>query len=84
MQCQQCNAILSTLGSLKRHQETSKKCLKLRGLPPKKQKRKLCKRCPNCIEWIDSRSGKSKYDGYCATCFKRVFPDDRFFKSRKI
>jgi hypothetical protein len=34
------------------------------------------KRCPNCIEWIDSRSGKSKYDGYCATCFKRVFPDD--------
>jgi hypothetical protein len=34
------------------------------------------KRCPNCIEWIDSRSGQSKYDGYCATCFKRVFPDD--------
>jgi hypothetical protein len=34
------------------------------------------KRCPNCIDWIDSRSGKSKYDGYCATCFKRVFPDD--------
>ena len=34
------------------------------------------KRCPNCIDWIDSRSGDSKYDGYCATCFKRVFPDD--------
>jgi len=34
------------------------------------------KRCPNCIDWIDSRSGNSKYDGYCATCFKRVFPDD--------
>jgi hypothetical protein len=34
------------------------------------------KRCPNCIDWIDSRSGSSKYDGYCATCFKRVFPDD--------
>jgi hypothetical protein len=34
------------------------------------------KRCPNCIDWIDSRSGCSKYDGYCATCFKRVFPDD--------
>jgi len=34
------------------------------------------KRCPNCIDWIDSRSGTPKYDGYCATCFKRVFPDD--------
>jgi hypothetical protein len=33
-------------------------------------------RCPNCIDWIDSRCGSSKYDGYCATCFKRVFPDD--------
>ncbi len=34
------------------------------------------KRCPNCIDWIDSRSGWSKYDGYCATCFKIVFPED--------
>jgi hypothetical protein len=34
------------------------------------------KRCPNCIDWIDSRGGSSKYDGYCATCFKRIFPDD--------
>jgi hypothetical protein len=223
MQCQHCNAILSTLGSLKTHQETSKKCLTLRGLPLNKQKRKLCsdpkcgkqaqggtdkcithgggkrcselgcgssaqggtdncvthgggkrcsepecgrsaqggtdycvthgggdrcselgcgssarsgsdkcithgggkrcselgcessavggtdkcithgggkrcselgcgssavggtdycvthgggKRCTNCIDWIDSRCGDSKYDGYCATCFKRVFPDD--------
>jgi len=33
-------------------------------------------RCPNCIDWIDSRSGSSHYDGYCATCFKRLFPDD--------
>ena len=33
-------------------------------------------RCPNCIEWIDSRSGCNKYDGYCATCFKRIFPED--------
>jgi hypothetical protein len=33
-------------------------------------------RCPNCIDWIDSRSGSSKYNGYCATCFKRIFPDD--------
>ena len=34
-------------------------------------------RCPNCITWPDSRSGDTKYDGYCATCFKRVFPDDK-------
>jgi hypothetical protein len=33
-------------------------------------------RCPNCIDWIDSRSGSKVYDGYCATCFKRIFPDD--------
>jgi len=33
-------------------------------------------RCPNCIDWVDSRCGSSKYDGYCATCFKRRFPDD--------
>ena len=34
------------------------------------------KRCPNCIDWIDSRSGSPKYDWYCATCFKRLFPSD--------
>ena len=34
-------------------------------------------RCPNCIDWIDSRSGCLKYDGYCATCFKRIFPNDQ-------
>jgi len=28
------------------------------------------------VAWIDSRSGSSKYDGYCATCFKRLFPQD--------
>ena len=33
-------------------------------------------RCPNCKDWPDSRGGCLKYDGYCATCFKRVFPDD--------
>jgi hypothetical protein len=33
-------------------------------------------RCPNCINWIDSRCGSIKYDGYCATCFKRCFPYD--------
>jgi len=33
-------------------------------------------RCPNCITWIDSRGGSKKYDGYCATCFKRLFPTD--------
>jgi len=34
------------------------------------------RRCPNCISWIDSRSGSNKYDGFCATCFKRIFPED--------
>ena len=34
-------------------------------------------RCPNCKDWIDSRCGCLKYDGYCATCFKRVFPNDQ-------
>jgi hypothetical protein len=34
------------------------------------------KRCPNCIDWIDSRSSSSIYDGYCATCFKLIFPND--------
>jgi hypothetical protein len=34
------------------------------------------KRCPNCKDWPDSRSGCKKYDGYCATCFKNVFPTD--------
>ena len=33
-------------------------------------------RCPHCISWPDSRSGSEKYDGYCATCFKQVFPCD--------
>jgi hypothetical protein len=47
MQCQYCNATLSTSGTLKRHQETSKKCLTLRGLSPNKIKRKLCQK-PKC------------------------------------
>jgi len=34
-------------------------------------------RCPNCIDWIDSRCGSTSYDGYCATCFKQIFPDDK-------
>ena len=34
------------------------------------------RRCPNCIDWVDSRVGCEKYDWYCATCFKRVFPND--------
>ena len=33
-------------------------------------------RCPNCIDWPDSRSGTIKYNNYCATCFKQIFPDD--------
>jgi hypothetical protein len=34
-------------------------------------------RCPNCIDWVDSRSGNPKYDGYCITCFKHCFPNDK-------
>jgi len=33
-------------------------------------------RCPHCITWPDSRGGQKDYDGYCATCFKYLFPDD--------
>ena len=33
-------------------------------------------RCPHCIHWPDSRSGSKEYDGYCATCFKQIFPSD--------
>lgn len=33
-------------------------------------------RCPNCITWPDSRCGSKGYDGYCATCFKQIFPND--------
>ena len=33
-------------------------------------------RCPHCLTWPDSRSGSRQYDGYCATCFKRLFPTD--------
>ena len=33
-------------------------------------------RCPICLPCIDSRVGSKKYDGHCATCFKRKFPDD--------
>ena len=33
-------------------------------------------RCPNCITWLHSRCGSPAYDGYCATCFKRLFPND--------
>ena len=34
------------------------------------------KKCPHCIDWIDSRSANNNYDGYCATCFKQLFPND--------
>ena len=33
-------------------------------------------RCPNCKDWPDSRIGNKKYDNYCATCFKQIFPSD--------
>jgi len=34
-------------------------------------------RCPNCIDWTDSRAGNPKYDGYCITCFVQEFPEDK-------
>jgi hypothetical protein len=43
----------------------SKKCVEHTG-----------KRCTLCIDHIDSRLSNKKYDGYCATCFKRTFPED--------
>lgn len=47
-----------------------------KGIIKKCSRHRDNKRCPNCITWPDSRHGNNKYDGYCATCFKRVFPDD--------
>lgn len=43
------------------------------------------RRCPNCIDWIDSRGGQKKYDGYCATCYHRLFPNTtrRVFRNYK-
>ena len=43
------------------------------------------RRCPNCIDWIDSRGGKKKFDGYCATCYHRLFPNTtrRVFRNYK-
>jgi hypothetical protein len=34
------------------------------------------KRCILCIDHIDSRKANKKYGDYCATCFKRAFPED--------
>ena len=35
-----------------------------------------CAICKNCKGGPDARQGTSKYDGYCATCFKRLWPGD--------
>ena len=32
--------------------------------------------CINCVDWIDSKQGLEKYDGYCLRCFKYLKPDD--------
>ncbi len=58
------------------------RCLELDCKSSAQGKTDKCKRhgggarCPNCITWIDSRSGSIAYDGYCATCFKVIFPND--------
>ena len=33
-------------------------------------------RCLNCVNTIDSRRANPEYDGFCATCFKQLFPDE--------
>lgn len=42
------------------------------------------KRCPNCINWIDSQSSNKKYDNYCARCFKQLFPNDERTKNMRM
>ena len=32
--------------------------------------------CLYCKDWPDGRKGNKEYDGYCATCFKFLFPAD--------
>ena len=41
-------------------------------------------RCPHCITWPDSRRGTKEYDGYCATCFKHLFPLDERSKVTRV
>ena len=33
-------------------------------------------RCPNCINWIDSQGANKKFNGFCARCYCRLFPND--------
>ena len=47
------------------------------------------RRCPNCVDWIDSRCGQKKFDGYCATCYYRLFqntqrPGVRNYKTKEL
>jgi len=34
------------------------------------------KRCPTCINWIDSQGANKKFNGFCARCYCRLFPND--------
>ena len=67
MECQYCNSTLATRKSLKAHQENSKKCLTLRGLPPNKRKRKLCSE-PKCTKCARSGSDKCVTHGGGERC----------------
>jgi hypothetical protein len=60
------------LGCFEWSERKKNKCIKHKG----------ANRCPNCIDWIDSRPGSHNYDGYCATCFKHMFPDDERSKKK--
>ena len=63
--------------------KTGKRCSEINCTSSARDKTDKCKkhgggkRCPNCISHIDSRVGCKKYDDYCATCFKQLFPDDK-------
>jgi hypothetical protein len=77
--CKECNPKILCI-----HSKRKNYCVICRGSQiciHEKQKNTcvLCKGnqiCPNCKDWPDARIGWIKYDGYCATCFKRIFPTD--------
>ena len=82
--CPKCTEPAITRGKYCQDHRTGKRCIEpgcnnvaqSGGKPGCCVKHGGGKKCPNCITWIDSRVGDPKYDGYCATCFKVVFPTD--------
>ena len=76
-----CTNFVNSGGKCSRHAGI-KKCTELGCHNFARDKTGKCKahgggeRCPHCITWPDSRCGSIAYDGYCATCFKQLFPTD--------